>query len=425
MKLIVVISAALGAGLFSRQAKAGFWKDLHPFEIDSFFPALTSPVQAALRTAEGVDVHGIGSAGYFDRTLRKVFLQEQSSRLCEGDRIWNRFRARGGKVAQICLQQSAGNDSDCYLFPDSIPEYGGKAVENFISRPKDLYRTICGEMEKEFDLARYWGPFTSVKASEWIAGATAELAKRMAGGESLILSYLPHLGYEALRDGPEAPDVEDAFQEYEECLEEILRAARENGYEILILGDYEIEDAFTPLYPNRMLAENGYLSLSENEGALYPDFYLSRAFALVEHQICQVYVADPADIRRVQTLFESMPGVSCVIPRSDAPEWDHSRCGELILEAEPGSWFAYHWWDDPDQAPEYASHIDFAGKPGFDPMEICWKFSSPLSVPMDCSLLRGTHGRQCKVICASSFRMEESVHSFLGAAGFLKGMLDS
>ena len=69
--------------------------------------------------------------------------------------------------------------------------------------------------------------------------------------------------------------MEDAFQEYEECLEEILRAARENGYEILILGDYEIEDAFTPLYPNRMLAENGYLSLSENEGALYPDFYLS------------------------------------------------------------------------------------------------------------------------------------------------------
>ena len=79
--------------------------------------------------------------------------------------------------------------------------------------------------------------------------------------------------------------------------------------------------------------------------------------------------------------------------------------------------------EDPDQAPDYASHIDIDNKPGFDPMEICWRIWPPLSVPLDCSLLRGTHGRQCRVMCASTFEMDPSVHSFLGAAGTLKEML--
>lgn len=423
MKLIVVVSAALGSELFSARARAPFWSQLAPREIDSFFPALTSPVQAALRTAAGVEVHGMGAGGYFDRTLKKVFYREQSSLLFSGPRIWEDFRARGGKVAQVCLQQSLGNDSDFYLLPAPIPKYSGGMVENFLSRPKDLYRQICEETDQEFSLARYWGPFTSVKASRWITAATGALAKRMADGESLILTYLPHLGYETQRDGPGSSDAEEAFEEYEECLEEILVMAKQEGYEVLILGDYEITDADRPLFPNRLLAEKGFLSLSEADDMLYPDFFSSRAFALAEHQICHVYVNDPADIPAVQSLFEAMPGVSCVIPRADAPEWDHPRCGELILEAEPGAWFAYHWWDDPDQAPDYASHIDIDNKPGFDPMEICWRIWPPLSVPLDCSLLKGTHGRQCRVMCASTFEMDSSVHSFTGAAGVLKEML--
>ena len=429
MKLIVVFSSALGAQLFGRYARAPFWKCLHTRELDSFFPALSAPAQAAFRTAAGVDVHGMGANGFFDRSMKRVFLREQASTIYGGKRIWEEFRARGGKVAQICMQQCQGLDSDLYLSPAPIITLHGGVIQDMLSQPEDLYQTVCEENGgREFNLMHVWGPFPSAKASRWIASATETVAKRLAAErDALILTCLPHLDSDPQRDGPESSDTEEAFEEYEECADAIFHTAQEHGFELLILGDYEITDASNPVFPNKVLASEGFLKLREVEGGmLYPNFHSSRAFALADHQICHIYIADPAkDQARIQALFEALPGVSCVIRRSDAPEWDHPRCGELILEAEPGAWFAYHWWEDPDQAPDYATHIGFRSKPGVDPMEFHWKIWPPLSVPLDCSLLRGTYGRQCKVIGASTFMPDSELRSFSGMAEFVRDMLRS
>jgi len=90
------------------------------------------------------------------------------------------------------------------------------------------------------------------------------------------------------------------------------------------------------------------------------------------------------------------------------------RSAELLLEAEPGCWFAYDYWLDGGAAPDYARTVEIHRKPGYDPRElyidpafrrpraaVAWRlFKKRLGlrtlmdvVPLDASLVRGTHGR--------------------------------
>lgn len=424
MKILTVISAALSSEMFYKCASAPFWKQLHVQELESFFPALTAPAQAAFRTASDVSSHGMGSGGYFDRTTRKTYLWEQSSRLYEGKRIWEDFRAKGGKVGQICMQQCPGMDCDMYLSPAPLYKHNGGLIQNVYSHPTDLYPSICEEIKSKFNIMHYWGPSTSVKASRWIAKATAEMMKRMTDDENVyLMSYIPQLDYAPQKYGPDAPEVEDAFAKYEECMEIIVQAARECGFELQIIGDYAITPAKTAVYPNRLLAEKEYLILQDVDGMLYPNLHSSHAFALVDHQICHVYVNDPEDIPSICAIFETLPGVSCAISREDMPEWDHAKCGDVILIADEGAWFAYPWWEEEEQTPDFASHIDIHNKPGFDPLELFSAMWPPKSTPQDAELLKGTYGRPGRIIHASTFEPENELRSFTGAAEMIRDML--
>ena len=105
-KSLLIQVAALGYETYKRYAKSSVWKLLEPQEIDSVFPAVTCSIQATIRTGELPEKHGMISNGFFDRTLKKAFFWEQASSLYQGERIWSDFRKRGGRVGQICWQQS-------------------------------------------------------------------------------------------------------------------------------------------------------------------------------------------------------------------------------------------------------------------------------------------------------------------------------
>jgi hypothetical protein len=70
----------------------------------------------------------------------------------------------------------------------------------------------------------------------------------------------------------------------------------------------------------------------------------------------------------------------------------HPNCGDLVLVAEPGVWFAYPWWTTRKSAPDYAGHVDIHNKPGYDPCELFFGWP-PISVSQDTTRIRGSHGR--------------------------------
>lgn len=93
---------------------------------------------------------------------------------------------------------------------------------------------------------------------------------------------------------------------------------------------------------------------------------------------------------------------------------DHERSGELVLLSDTRSWFTYYWWEDDGRAPDYARTVNIHAKPGYDPCELFLDpalrlprlkigaallkkrlgFRSLLEVvPLDATLVKGSHGR--------------------------------
>ncbi len=423
MKLLVIQVAALGYELWQKHASADFWKKLRTKNIRTVSPALTCPVQASFRTALPPEKHGMVANGFFDRKLCRTFFWEQSSALYEGKRIWEEFRSNGGSVGQICWQQSIGSDSDLIISPAPIHKHHGGMIQDFYSEPAGIYSSLCNKIGREFNLHSYWGPFTSIASTSWIASAASELLVSN-GSTDMLMVYLPHLDYDLQKCGPDSPRMKKSFGLLEAEIERLFVSAKLAGYEVLLFGDYAITHAEQPIYPNRILSDAGYFTGRNVNGRLYPDLCTSKAFAMVDHQIAHIYLKDENDLEKVAGIFKNTSGVSRILTRK---EMNHERCGDLIIEAAAGCWFAYPWWGKASEAPDYAGHVDIHNKPGFDPCELFMSLWPPMGISQDATRIRGTHGANCRpehdVLCATTFALDEKVTSITDAASMVESML--
>jgi len=385
MKLLIIQVAGLGYE-FAASCGADSLGGCPARPMAAVFPALTCTAQASLRTGLPPARHGMVANGFLDTTLRKPVFWEQASALVEGERFWAAFRARGGTVGMAFFQQSLGEAVDFLISPAPIHTHGGGMIMGCYSSPADFHQRLTRHARRPFRLHQYWGPLASVKSSDWIAAAIAGLlADPDAPG--LLMAYLPGLDYDLQRFGPGHPKSTAAFRAVQGELSRLAAAARANGYELVIFGDY----AITPvthgaIFPNRALREAGLFSVRDVRGMSYPDFHGSRAYALPDHQVALVYCLDPAARPRAEAVLNALPGVERVM---EAP---HPRAGDFLLLAQPGAWFAYPWWTAPREAPDYAAHVDIHNKPGYDPCELFFG-RNPFRVSTDPANVRGTHGR--------------------------------
>jgi hypothetical protein len=167
---------------------------------------------------------------------------------------------------------------------------------------------------------------------------------------------------------------------------------------------------------NRALREAGLLAVREEQGGELLDIPRSRAFAVADHQLAHVYVADAADIEKVREILEKLDGIEAVLDEDGKRSYglDNARSGELVALAAPDAWFTYYYWLDDAQAPDFARTVEIHRKPGYDPVElfldpsikypkaaIGWRLLKKLLgfrtlmdvIPLDATLVRGSHGR--------------------------------
>ena len=404
-KLLVIQVAALGHELL-RENGAPQWQGLDFAAAQSVFPALTCVAQASFRTAAAPASHGMVANGVFDRRLNRPMFWEQSARLVEGTRIWEKFRARGGRVGMMFWQQSLGEAADLILSPAPIHKHHGGMIQDCYSQPPDLYARLCERLGGAFKLRQYWGPLASAKVGDWIARATAEVMADRQLAPELLLTYLPSLDYDLQRFGPHHAKSRAALKKALGQLDVMAQAARREGYEVMIFGDYAIADVSSAVFPNRALLEAGLMKTRDVRGMLYPDFHASRAFAMVDHEIAHVYVPDQADLEAVRKVLESLQGVGEPRPVGSGlerlspdncedrslPVAARRNSDEFTLVATDGHWFAYPWWTDKRQVPDFAGHVDIHNKPGYDPCELFFGWPPP-SVSQDATRIRGSHGR--------------------------------
>ena len=423
-KLLVVQAAALSRSLLAHHERL-IWQELQFHPLQTVFPAVTCPVQASFRTGLPPTGHGVVGNGFMCRDLRRPLFWEQSASLVTGPRWWEPLRQRGRSVGMLFWQQSLGESVDLLLSPAPVHKHHGGMISSCYSQPANLYKSLRDAVGRDFSLLHYWGPMASRQSSDWIARATAALLADAGHAPDLCLTYLPVLDYDLQRFGPESPQAAQALAGLLQELDWLLTAAKQNGYDILVFGDYAMGTVTQgPVMPNVVLREAGLFRTRSVRGMQYPDFHGSRAFAVVDHEVAHIYVSSPGEVERAVEVLGGLAGVEQILRGTDGsmPELTHDRCGELVLVAEPGFWFAYPWWGSRREAPEYAGHVDIHNKPGYDPCELFWGWPPP-SVARDPSRIRGSHGRTGKdreTVFATTLELDREPTTLLELSGSLR-----
>jgi predicted AlkP superfamily pyrophosphatase or phosphodiesterase len=392
MKILVIQIAGLGFDFASAQGLQEIEGcALRP--LQPVFPALTCTAQATLRTALPPAQHGMIANGFMERSLRKPLFWEQSSALVEGERIWEQFRTRGGTVAMAFFQQSLGECVDQFISPAPVHTHSGGMIMGCSSKPESLYAGLQQQVGGPFKLHRYWGPLASTASSRWIAKAAAAMLSS-ADAPDLLLTYLPCLDYDLQRYGINHSKSKRALRELQRELTLLFKTAHNHGYEVVAFGDYAIGNVNGGcVFPNKALKKAGLLKTRRVKKMLYPDMHQSRAFAVVDHQVALVTCFDPGAVSKTAELLQSLEGVDSVIDAARQTELqvNHPRCGNLLITAKPGYWFAYPWWNHKSEAPDYAAHVDIHNKPGYDPCEL-FSGANPFHISRNTSRIKGTHG---------------------------------
>lgn len=393
-KLLVVQVAALGYDFLKGEIGAQL-KDLTFRPLEPVFPAVTATAQASFRTASPPAQHGMVANGFYDRELHRVMFWEQSAALVRGPRIWESYRSKGRRVGMMFWQQSLGENVDLVLSPAPIHKHHGGMIQDCYGKPAELYSWLCSAVGREFSLAQYWGPLASAKVGDWIASAAAALLSNTELAPDLLFTYLPTLDYDLQRQGPDHDHSIRALEALVGQLKILLDDARISDYEVLVFGDYAMGPVTGDVvFPNRALLEADLMKTRRIKHMLYPDFHESRAFAVTDHEVAHVYVAESDHLEAARRCLAATEGVGRVLDRAAVRELglDHPRSGELVIVAEEGAWFAFPWWKRKREAPEYAKHVDIHNKPGYDPCELFFG-RLPTQVSTDPRQIRGSHGR--------------------------------
>ncbi|AIZ63592.1 phosphodiesterase [Hymenobacter sp. DG25B] len=383
--------------------------------VGHVLPAVTCSVQATYLTGKWPAEHGIVGNGWYFRDECEPRFWRQSNRLVEARKVWEVAKAEdpGFTCANICWWYAMYSTADYVVTPR--PQYlaDGRKMPDCYTFPMELRPQLEAKLGP-FPLFEYWGPRTTINSSRWIAEAAIETDKRYH--PTLTLVYLPHLDYNAQRYGPHDARVTTDLREIDGVCQRLATYFEGAGAQVIFLSEYGIAEAARPVHLNRVLRENGYLSIREERGRELLDAGTCQAFALADHQLAHIYVPDPAQMPAVRQLLEKVPGVEKVLgPEEKASHHlNHARAGELIAVAEKGAWFTYYYWLDDARAPDFARIVDIHRKPGYDPVEMftnpAIRFLKPKVglkllrkklgfrmlmdiIPLDASLIKGSHGR--------------------------------
>jgi predicted AlkP superfamily pyrophosphatase or phosphodiesterase len=381
--------------------------------IEPVTPAVTCSVQSTYLTGLWPDEHGVVGNGWYFRDLCEPKFWHQSNKLVGGEKIWETARRhdRGFTCSNLFWWYNMHSSVDTAVTPRPMYPADGRKLPDLHTRPGDLRTTLQTKLG-QFPLFKFWGPASSIESTRWITSAAIEVDRLRPA--TLTLVYLPHLDYPLQQHGPSSPRIGPALQEVDA---EVGRLIDHFGgdCDVVVLSEYSITDVRRPVHVNRLLRQLGLLTLREELGRELIDYGESAAFALADHQIAHVYVADSENRRRVADALAALPGVAAVYAGDERARihLDHDRAGDVIAVAERDAWFTYYYWDDDARAPDYARTVDIHRKPGYDPVELFLDpairfpkavIASKLArrklgfrvmmdvIPLDATLVRGSHG---------------------------------
>src|SRR5579872_1186429 len=322
-------------------------------------PAVTCTAQATLLTGQTPAGHGIVGNGWLFRDTAEARFWQQSNRLIQAEPLYVTARRRAAarrrpfRCAKLFWWFNQGAAVDFSVTPK--PWYGADGNKSFgITGTPD---GLTGRLENTlgpFPFHAFWGPLAGPPCTEWIARCAAEVMR--AERPDLTLVYLPHLDYDPQRFGPSDCDMARLVGELDAACEPLLDEARRCGARVWVVSEYGHVNVDRTVMPNRALRESGLLAVRPGPFGETLDTFGSRAFAVCDHQLAHVYVADPDDVPRAREVLAGLKGVARTFAGEEraAIGLNQERAGEVVALSESAAWFAYPFWLDDALAPDYA-----------------------------------------------------------------------
>ena len=386
--------------------------------LTEVLPAVTCSAQASLLTGVSPDAHGIVGNGWLFRETGEIRFWQQANTLLQAEPIYRtarRLAAKHGRVfrsAKLFWWFNQGAAVDYSVTPK--PWYGadGNKVFGITGTPDGLTNRLETKLGP-FPVRTFWGPGAGLPCTDWIGQAAAEVLRTERPDLSLV--YLPHLDYDPQRFGPSGCDMPKLVGELDAAAAPLLDAAKSVGARVWVVSEYGHCDVSRPISINRELRKAGWLNVRPGPFGETFDTFNSKAFAVCDHQLAHVYVSDPEDRPRVRDLLNGIPGIARTYVGEERAEigLNHDRAGDLVVLSDPDAWFAYPYWLDDKEAPDFARTVDIHRKPGYDPCELLfdpkllWPTGRALRrllqkklgfrtlfdvVPLDPTLIKGSHG---------------------------------
>jgi predicted AlkP superfamily pyrophosphatase or phosphodiesterase len=384
-------------------------------ELQAVLPAVTCSAQSSLLTGTLPRDHGIVGNGWYFRDISEILFWRQSNRLVQGEKVWEAGRRRDSSFtcAKLFWWYNMYASVDWSITPRPVYPADGRKIPSVYTQPAEL-KGILDEKLGTFPLFHFWGPGADILSSEWIGEAARIVLEKYR--PTLTLVYLPHLDYDLQRHGPVFPDLGSRLSEVDRVAGKIVDAARSLEMEVVALSEYGITPVRGSISVNRILRKEGFLATQRAMDWELLDAGASRAFAVCDHQVAHVYVDRPENVGAVKRSLEAVDGIDLVLDGDGKKAFglDHPRSGELVLVARKDRWFDYYYWLDDLLAPDFARTVDIHRKPGYDPVELFldparrWIKARILGklarkalgfrylmdvVPLDTSLVKGSHGR--------------------------------
>jgi hypothetical protein len=347
-------------------------------EFEPAFPCLAAPSFATLVTGQSPAKHGIVGDAFFDRVARRVRRRPFEDANVPGPKLWDRLRSsrRGATTMAWFTPSLRGADVETAAWVE--------ADDTLHTTPADLVGRLTATLGAyPAPRAGYpTGERPRLAATSWILQSAANaIAER---SPTLTFVRIPYLGQVARRYGPDGREASRSVIELEALLQPFL-ASLPSDVLVLAVTESVSTPVTTALYPNRILRELGLLTLVPAPGGgLDVDLNASAAFAVADHQLCHIVLNDPAVAATVAAAFsgEDGDGVATVASGRRRIEMGlgNANAGDIVLVAEPDSWFAPQWWETAEEQPAtIVSGLSRVG--GTDPSQVCGSLGAPAPNP--------------------------------------------
>jgi predicted AlkP superfamily pyrophosphatase or phosphodiesterase len=382
--------------------------------IKPVLPAVTTSAQSTYVTGKWPSENGIVGNGWYDHRDSEIKFWKQSNKLVEGDKIWDAAKKLDPTFtcSKMFWWYNMYATADYSVTPRPQYHADGVKAPDCYAYPPELRDQLQAKFG-QFPLFSFWGPNANIKSTRWIADASMWVDDQH--DPTLTLIYLPHLDYCLQKFGPDFNKIHKELNEIDQIVQELVTFYEAKNTNIILLSEYGINPVNNPVHLNRILRNEGLISVRNERWYELLDAGASKAFAVSDHQIAHIYLNDPTVKAQVIEALKKVNGIDLILDKEQQAAYNiqHERSGDLVVVAKPDSWFTYYYWLDDAKCPDYAHLVDIHRKPGYDPVEMFMDPKNPFIklragyklarkllgfrylmdvIPLDATLVKGSHG---------------------------------